>query len=144
MPSHVLVPVDDSEQSDAALEFACEEYPDARITVLNVIEPADLREAATLETGASVTGDEFQFRQEEFAEQILEDSLETVDDYDGTIETAQMTGSAPDAIVEFAEENDVDHVAIGSHGRTGASRVLLGSIAETVARRAPVPVTIVR
>ncbi|MDZ7731027.1 MAG: universal stress protein [Natrialbaceae archaeon] len=38
----------------------------------------------------------------------------------------------------------VDRIVIGSHGRTGLSRVLLGSVAEEVARRAPIPVTIVR
>lgn len=39
---------------------------------------------------------------------------------------------------------DVDHVAVGSHGRSGVSRLLLGSVAESVMRRPPVPVTVVR
>ena len=47
-------------------------------------------------------------------------------------------------IIGFAEDNDVSHIVIGSHGRTGASRVLLGSVAQTVVRRAPTPVTVVR
>jgi nucleotide-binding universal stress UspA family protein len=46
--------------------------------------------------------------------------------------------------VDYAAEHDIDHIVVGSHGRTGASRILLGSVAETVARRSPVPVTIVR
>jgi len=44
----------------------------------------------------------------------------------------------------YAEDLDVDHIVMDSHGRSGASRVLLGSVAETVTRRSPVSVTIVR
>jgi nucleotide-binding universal stress UspA family protein len=47
-------------------------------------------------------------------------------------------------IVTYADENDVDHVVLGSHGRKGLTRVLLGSVAEAVVRRSPVPVTVVR
>jgi len=61
-----------------------------------------------------------------------------------TIETAVETGPPARTIVEYADENDADQIVIGSHGRSGVSRVLLGSVAETVARRSPVPVTIVR
>jgi len=43
-----------------------------------------------------------------------------------------------------AEEGAFDHVVVGSHGRTGVSRIILGSTAENVIRRSPVPVTIAR
>jgi nucleotide-binding universal stress UspA family protein len=52
--------------------------------------------------------------------------------------------SAADAIVAAAERLDVDLVALGSHGRSSIGRVLLGSVAEEVARRSPRPVLIVR
>ena len=42
------------------------------------------------------------------------------------------------------EARDIDHVVMGSHGRSGLSRVLLGSVAENVVRRSTVPVTVVR
>jgi nucleotide-binding universal stress UspA family protein len=48
------------------------------------------------------------------------------------------------AIAAAAERLDVDVVAVGSHGRSGVSRALLGSVAEEVARRSPRPVFIVR
>lgn len=47
-------------------------------------------------------------------------------------------------IVEYVEDHDVDHVVVGSHGRSGLSRTLLGSVAERVVRRSSVPVTVVR
>ena len=49
-----------------------------------------------------------------------------------------------EAIVAAAERLDVDVVALASHGRSGLSRALLGSVAEQVVRRSPRPVLIVR
>lgn len=48
------------------------------------------------------------------------------------------------AIIDYAESNDHDHVVTGSVGRTGVSKVLLGSIAEEVISKAHCPVTVVR
>lgn len=144
MATHVLVPVDDSDPSDAALEFAFDDQPDATITALHVVDPAELRGSPTLEAETDEEYDDFRLQQQEFSEQILGDARELANEHGASIETDQVVGSVADAVIEYADEHGVDRIVIGSHGRTGASRVLLGSVAETVARRAPVPVTIVR
>ena len=51
--------------------------------------------------------------------------------------TAIMTGRPAPAIVEYAMRHDTDMIVMGTHGRTGVSRALLGSVAEAVVRRAP-------
>ena len=43
-------------------------------------------------------------------------------------------------IVEFAKQNDVDLIALSTHGRTGFKRLALGSVAEHVLRHSPIPV----
>lgn len=144
MSSHILVPVDESEQSDAALEFALSKYPDTQITALQVIDTADIQGGVALESVSPESYGDLRAQQEEAAEQILADAADQADDHGRTIDTEQMIGTVGHSIVEFADGHDVDHIIIGSHGRTGASRILLGSIAEKVARRSPVPVTIVR
>ena len=54
-------------------------------------------------------------------------------------------GSDPaEAIVSYAERNGYHHIIVGSEGRTGAKRMLLGSVAEDVVTRAHCPVTVVR
>ena len=53
-------------------------------------------------------------------------------------------GSAYAEIVRCAENWGADYIAIGSHGRTGLSRVVLGSVAERVVARASCPVLTVR
>ncbi|MDP6446206.1 MAG: universal stress protein [Pirellulaceae bacterium] len=55
-----------------------------------------------------------------------------------------LTGPPPDAIARFADEHDADLIVIGSHGRTGGMRVLLGSVAETLMRRAKCSVLTVK
>ena len=49
-----------------------------------------------------------------------------------------------EAIVGYAERNGYHHIIVGSEGRTGAKRMLLGSVAEDVVTRAHCPVTVVR
>ena len=53
-------------------------------------------------------------------------------------------GDATSKILEFAQENAVGLIVMGTHGRTGVARVVLGSVTETVVRRAPCPVLTVR
>lgn len=47
-------------------------------------------------------------------------------------------------IIRYARENDIDLIVLGTHGRTGLTHVLLGSVAEKVVRKAPCPVLTVR
>lgn len=47
-------------------------------------------------------------------------------------------------IIRYADVNGMDHLVIGSHGKQGIARYLLGSVAETVIRRSVVPITVVR
>ncbi len=53
-------------------------------------------------------------------------------------------GSPPDAIVDYAEDCDIDLIVAGTHGRRGLQRLLIGSVAEEVLRTAPCPVLTVR
>jgi nucleotide-binding universal stress UspA family protein len=74
---------------------------------------------------------------------MLSDVSVNVDDL--TIRQEQIEGaSVQEQIVGFAEENDVDVIVMGTHGRTGVERLLIGSVAESVVRTAPCPVFTVR
>lgn len=59
-------------------------------------------------------------------------------------ETIIAEGPAAPEILRVAAERHADLLVIGSHGRTGLGRVLMGSVAEEVARKSPCPVLIVR
>jgi len=142
MADHVLVPVDESDPSSEAIQFAVEQYPEATITAIHVVDPREAFAGASIE-GAMPEEGILESRKQN-AERLLENVREDVAAEGVTIETDYLVGDVSRSIIEYVEENDVDHVVIGSHGRTGASRVLLGSVAESVTRRSPVPVTVVR
>ena len=144
MTRSVLVPLDGSEQSEEALEFALEEFHDAILVLLRVFEPGS-SDNLQVEHGGSLPLDE------ETMEGVVEDSADFLDGYAETTEERGITaekvykvGEPSREIVEYAENDEVDHIVMGSHGRSGVSRVLLGSVAEKVVRRSPVPVTVVR
>lgn len=138
MTQTVLVGVDGSDQSMRALEYALEEFPDASIIAVAVVDPVDATAA-----GEYYSEDLYDQRRA-VTEGHLETAAERAAAFDREIDTELRFGRPSRELVEFAEEAAVDHVVLGSHGRTGLSRVLLGSVAETVVRRSPVPVTVVR
>lgn len=135
----VLVPVDGSQPSNDALVYAFEQFDDAEIVALHVMDPVD---------GATAWGpgvaDDWLSASKERSEGILEEAEEIAEEAGRTAETESVVGRPAHTIVEYAEENDIDHIVLGSHGRDGLSRVLLGSVAEIVVRRASVPVTVAR
>ncbi len=49
-----------------------------------------------------------------------------------------------EAIVDYAEQNDIDLIVMTTHGRSGLSRLVFGSVAESVVRHAPCPVLLIR
>ncbi|GAB3318293.1 universal stress protein [Haloplanus rallus] len=142
MTKRLLVPVDGSDPADTALEFALEEYPDADITALSVTDPTDVGYGSV--EAAPSTFEHLQRTAEERTEAVLEAARETASERGIELATETVIGMPSRAIVEWAENNEIDGIVIGSHGREGVTRVLLGSVAESVVRRSPVPVTVVR
>lgn len=129
----LLVAMDDSPCAREALEFALEEFPDATIRVIHVPQPTEL-------SGGSKSVEVL----EERAAELFEDAEAIADEYGRTVETDTTYGNAAKAIVAYADDHDVDAIVVGCRGRAGAKRVLLGSVAETVVRRATCPVLVVR
>lgn len=139
---HVLVAYDGTPQSEAALDHVCERHADARVTVLYAIDPV----AAGYSTEVSLpsTAEEWYHSAKERAETLLSEAEMAASERGLAVETVVDVGRPASAVVDFAREHDVDHIVLGSHGRTGVSRILLGSVAEKVMRNSPVPVTVVR
>jgi len=142
MGKRILVPVDGSEQSRRAFDFALAEFPDSSFVLLHVINPAE----AGYNAGASIPtfSEEWYERAEENAEVLFEELREEAEPRGVVVSTDTVVGKPSRAIVEFADEEDIDQIVMGSHGRSGVSRILLGSVAETVVRQASVPVTVAR
>ncbi|TKX81416.1 universal stress protein [Halorubrum sp. SD626R] len=153
MTKRILVAVDGSEEAAEALRFAVEEWPDAAVTALHVINPADSTTGA--DGGFPGAVDQWYESAKGRGERILREARETVDrEVDTRLEVGRPTatilavagGETPVGDGDGGEgtAEPFDHLVLASRGRTGLSRILLGSVAEGVVRRAEVPVTVVR
>lgn len=148
MSRQLLVPVDGSPLSKRALEHALEEYDGASVVALHVLDPSDPGYSSSIDVDVRNEpphgSDEWYERASEEEEAIFDEARELADEYGEEIETETAVGEPAREIVDYAEENEVDHIVVGGHGRTGETRLLLGSVAELVVSRSPVSVTVVR
>lgn len=145
---NVLVPMDGSSLSKQALRVALEEYPDAEITVLHVIDPTQPGYSYPIDFDTDTEplhgSQEWYDRAEELQDRLFSEVESIASEYDADVATESITGEPSREIIDFASRNDVDQIVIGSHGRDDETRPLLGSVTETVAFRSPVRVLIVR
>jgi len=138
--NEVLVAYDGTPLSEKALTHALDVYSDAPITVFHVIDYIEESYSAK-----ALIGDEtLRKRARDRSAELLAEAEAKAAEHDREVKTASEVGKAADEIIEYADRHGIDVIVIGSHGRSGVSRVLLGSVAETVMRRASLPVTVVR
>jgi nucleotide-binding universal stress UspA family protein len=136
----LLVAFDGTPLARKALEHALETYPEVEITALHVVDYVEESYGAE----ALIGSEELRKRANDRSASLLASAKETAADRGREISTATRVGKPARQIVAYAEEHGVDTIVIGSHGRSLVARAILGSVAETVVRRAPTPVVVVR
>jgi nucleotide-binding universal stress UspA family protein len=133
----ILFPTDFSHASDAALEHAeaLAKQRHAKLVILHVEEPP-----------LAYGGGELYYGLPEPSSERIMKMLEDVQPSDASVEfTHKLTmGDPATEIVRIAEEEKAGMIVLGTHGRTGMSRLLMGSVAEGVVRRSPCPVIVYR
>ncbi|ADD07191.1 UspA domain protein (plasmid) [Natrialba magadii ATCC 43099] len=141
MSEQILLPYDGSTPSEKALEYALETFPDADLTALYVVPAPRGYWGAFEEAEDRIPNAE---KAKERGHELLDDAEAMAADQDRDLETELIVGEPEHVIVGQASDGEYDTIVIGSHGREGVSRVLLGSVAEKVVRRSPTPVVVVR
>ena len=142
MSKQILIPYDGSEQAETALDFALDEFPEGEITLLHVIDPVEAGYSS--QTSGFGRAEEWYEQAKAGATELFASARNDAETAGVELSTATQIGRPARAIVEYAEAESTDQIVMGSHGRSGVSRILLGSVAEKVVRRSPVPVTVVR
>ena len=144
MPKYrrILVPVDGSPTSNKALVAALDmaRDVDARVRLVHLID--ELAFVTGFEASAEVLP---LIRQD--AERVLNEAAEIARAAGVTVETQLLDRPGQrlgDCIANEAADWDADLIVVGTHGRHGVQRALLGSGAEQIIRLAPVPVLVIR
>ncbi|MFB6300176.1 MAG: universal stress protein [Halobacteriales archaeon] len=138
MYDRILVPTDGSDGTTRAVDQAVDLAAtfDATLHTIYVVDntslPADVSAGSILEalerTGEEATGS----------------VVTAAESADVKVESDVLHGTPHRTIVEYAEDNDIDLIVMGTHGRSGLDRYLLGSVTEKVVRLARIPVLTVR
>jgi nucleotide-binding universal stress UspA family protein len=137
----ILVPVDFTETSDRALDYAVAMA--ARFEASVVVMHAYEIPVYGFPDGALVASGEVATRISEAAQKALDRLVEARKDKGVKLSALLRTGVAYDLANTVAEEIDADLIVIGTHGRRGIARALLGSVAENVIRTAKRPVLVI-
>ncbi len=138
----ILAPTDFTEASQHALEWAVELAArlGASVTVLHAYEIP----VVGFPDGAMIATADVAARIAQTAQDALDRSVATVSGRGAHIDGVLRDGAAAEEIQRVADEIDADLIVIGSHGRRGLARALLGSVAENVVRHAHRPVVTIR
>ncbi|KTG21461.1 universal stress protein [Haloferax profundi] len=147
MYDHILIPTDGSKTAEYAVDQAVDvatKY-DATVHALYVIDV----DATSYSLGAEQVDRLRQGHLDEMPE-VKADAddatgyvADIAADHGLSVEEHVTAGEPARAIRNFVESNDIDLVVMGSHGRSGLSRVILGSVTEKVLRRTRLPVLVV-
>ena len=123
-PRTILCPIDFSENSRVALDRATEEAAqfNAKLYVAHV---ENMRQAARPGSAAYV-------KELDEHKRLLKEGRPYLENID--FEQHYLRGDVVDELVRFADARGVDRIIMGTHGRTGLKRVLMGSVAEAVSR----------
>lgn len=139
-PTNILVPIDFSANAEQALDYAIElaRKLGAKVHLVNAI---GLPLVASPELGLPYTV--------QMLDNMTVENKKSLDALaaaraDATGSVIVRNGDARDVILHAAEEVRADLIVMGTHGRRGISRALLGSVAESVVRTSPVPVLTIR
>ncbi|ASQ90679.1 universal stress protein UspA [Prosthecochloris sp. GSB1] len=136
----ILCPLDFSDASHKAVRYAREfaKGMGAGLFLLNVVEPRPMAVDMSL-SYVPLEEDLEKAAREDLEEVAMAERQQGVE-----VEADVVIGTPSEVILERAEELDVNLIILGSHGKTGLSRLLMGSVAESVVRKARCPVLIVK
>ena len=131
----ILVPTDGSPAAERAIDHAIEFATtfDATVHALYVV---DVALYSSLEAGVDAVIEALEREGEEAVAEIGTRCAEAGVDS----ESAVLVGTVHRAIHDYVDEHDIDLVVMGTHGRRGVERFLLGSVTERTVRTSPVPV----
>lgn len=133
----ILIPTDGSEAALQAVKHGATlaDFHDAYIHILYVVDATSFKGMGTETVGTDPINTAMQD-----GEDIVAEAAETISHYSADVTTAVEQGTPEETILSYINDQAIDVVAMGTHGRSGIQRYLKGSVTEQVVRSSPVPV----
>jgi nucleotide-binding universal stress UspA family protein len=148
MYKKIMVPLDGSKLAECVfphLETIVKGCKAAEVIIVEAVEPLSVpygREVAHFTSLEQVKA--FETHQKVEAEKYLKETVARLKKTGVNAKAAVVFGKASEALSDYANKNDVDLVIIATHGRSGVSRWVWGSVADRLVRSVSAPVLIVR
>jgi nucleotide-binding universal stress UspA family protein len=149
--SKILIGIDDSKFAEYAASYGFDMARtfNAHVGLVHIVEPAIMPETSSSDSILGMPQNPHDYNelnildiQKEQAENVIE---RTVRKYANGLQVTHFNeyGSTADGILNCSKEFNADLIVIGTHGRSGIDRLLMGSVAESVVRNSHVPVLVV-
>ena len=143
---HILVPVDGSDIANHAVQHAVElaKTHQANLSFISLITEDPFNDADFYSVGSSIMKEYF-IQAQANAQEALNSALKIAQDLGITAHTQMVQGEVSAAqVVQYAEAHQVDLIVVGSHGRKGFKKMVLGSFALDVLASAHLPVLVIK
>ncbi|MBF0586131.1 universal stress protein [Prosthecochloris sp. N3] len=139
--SKILCPTDYSKTSDKAVRYAIElgRKTGAHVRFLHILQPENIAEKTAFSYGVAAKQEKDDIVTEEFRKLLMEEKKKGL-----SAEVLIIRGNPYDAIIDQVHAWGADMLIMGSHGRTGLNRILMGSVAEAVFHAVDIPVLLVK
>ncbi|MFW6125934.1 MAG: universal stress protein [Chloroflexota bacterium] len=151
MFNRILVSLDGSPLAEQILPYVVEQASrfEAQVVLLRVVTlSSTVTMAPVPETGMGgpsgpIIQEEMEWEEKE-ARAYLADTAQRLRDKGLEAETVVLSGMPGEMIVRFAADNDIDLIAIATHGHGGMGRLVFGSVADHVIRNSGIPLLVVK
>lgn len=139
--SKILCPTDYSKTSERAVRYAIElaRKVNAHVRFLHIMQPENIAEKTAYSYGVMSRSGGEDVVSEEFRTLLMEEKKKGL-----SADILILRGNPYDAIIEQSNTWSPDLLVMGSHGRTGLNRILMGSVAEAVFHAVDIPVLLVK
>jgi len=145
MKMKILIAVDESPYSEAAIQFVRRlRLPaDTHVTVVSAVQPA-VPIYADMYVPAAATVDVHMVDQTKAHQELVSQAERELRESGLVTEARVLQGDPREAIVQTAKDEAADLVVVGSHGRSGIAKLVMGSVASHVVTHAPCSVLVVK
>lgn len=146
----ILVCLDGSSLSEQILQYASEEtvHAEKEVVLLRVVSFSHSTTIAVPGVISSIppspSGPEQLAAEETEAREYLNAKAEALKSIGINVECVVLVGNSGESIVNYAHENNVDLIAIATHGRSGFKRMLFGSVTEYVIKNSKLPILLIK